>query len=138
MWCAWGRGRLSITPNQGNRRLADGRENSTYDIPLGPLCQQRHTQPVVGDRMTDGDSYALTLMPLADRTCGWCGAGVYAQSQGSRYIFVQKELVRQNAHIKHVYKPTLGEIDMRVRTNCGAEFDLGEAVSFPDGGENQC
>ena len=27
-------------------------------------------------------------------------AAVYAQSQGSEYIFVQKELVRQNAHIK--------------------------------------
>jgi hypothetical protein len=27
-------------------------------------------------------------------------AAVYAQSQGSEYISVQKELVRQNAHIK--------------------------------------
>ena len=61
-------------------------ENSSYDI-------------------RDGDSYAggsLRVMGTSFGTGHAAGvaAALYAQSQGSEYILVQKELVRQNAHIK--------------------------------------
>jgi len=80
-------------------------ENSTYDIPLRTLCSKDTLNLFVGGRLTDGDSYAggsLRVMGTSFGTGHAAGvaAAVYAQSQGSEYIFVQKELVRQNAHIK--------------------------------------
>ena len=80
-------------------------ENSTYDIPLRTLCSKDTPNLFVGGRLTDGDSYAggsLRVMGTSFGTGHAAGvaAAVYAQSQGSEYIFVQKELVRQNAHIK--------------------------------------
>jgi hypothetical protein len=60
----------------------------------------------VGGRLTDGDSYAggsLRVMGTSFGTGHGAGvaAAVYAQSQDSDYnISVQKELVRQNAHLK--------------------------------------
>src|SRR6266404_4192432 len=80
-------------------------ENSTYDIPLRTLCSKDTPNLFVGGRLTDGDSYAggsLRVMGTSFGTGHAAGvaAAVYAQSQGSEYIFVQKELVRQNAHLK--------------------------------------
>jgi len=80
-------------------------ENSTYDIPLRTLCSKDTPNLFVGGRLTDGDSYAggsLRVMGTSFGTGHAAGvaAAVYAQSQGSEYIYVQKELVRQNAHIK--------------------------------------
>src|SRR5216683_151287 len=80
-------------------------ENSTYDIPLRTLCSKDTPNLFVGGRLTDGDSYAggsLRVMGTSFGTGHAAGvaAAVYAQSQGSECIFVQKELVRQNAHIK--------------------------------------
>src|SRR6266478_6696349 len=80
-------------------------ENSTYDIPLRTLCSKDTPNLFVGGRLTDGDSYAggsLRVMGTSFGTGHAAGvaAAVYAQSQGSEYILVQKELVRQNAHIK--------------------------------------
>jgi len=80
-------------------------ENSTYDIPLRTLCSKDTLNLFVGGRLTDGDSYAggsLRVMGTSFGTGHAAGvaAAVYAQSQGSEYIFVQKELVRQNARIK--------------------------------------
>ena len=79
-------------------------ENSTYDIPLRTLCSKDTPNLFVGGRLTDGDSYAggsLRVMGTSFGTGHAAGvAAVYAQSQGSEYNFVQKELVRQNAHIK--------------------------------------
>src|SRR5467141_2169672 len=80
-------------------------ENSTYDIPLRTLCSKDTPNLFVGGRLTDGDSYAggsLRVMGTSFGTGHAAGvaAAVYAQSQGSEYILVQKELVRQNALIK--------------------------------------
>jgi hypothetical protein len=80
-------------------------ENSTYDIPLRTLCSEDTPNLFVGGRLTDGDSYAggsLRVMGTSFGTGHAAGvaAAVYAQSQASEYILVQKELVRQNAHIK--------------------------------------
>jgi len=59
----------------------------------------------VGGRLTDGDSYAggsLRVMGTSFGTGHGAGvaAAVYAQSQKSDYISVQRELVRQSAHLK--------------------------------------
>ena len=79
-------------------------ENSTYDIPLRTLCSKDTPNLFVGGRLTDGDSYAggsLRVMGTSFGTGHAAGvAAIYAQSQGSESIIVQKELVRQNAHIK--------------------------------------
>src|SRR3984893_9402361 len=59
MWCAWGRGRLSITPNQGNRRSGGWSTRIVpMDIPLRTLCSKDTPNLFVGGRLTDGDSYA--------------------------------------------------------------------------------
>jgi hypothetical protein len=80
-------------------------ENSTYDIPLRTLCSKDTPNLFVGGRLTDGDSYAggsLRVMGTSFGTGHGAGvaAAVYAQSQESDYIYVQRELVRQNAHLK--------------------------------------
>jgi hypothetical protein len=82
-------------------------ENRTYDIPLRTLCSKDTPNLFVGGRLTDGDSYAggsLRVMGTSFGTGHAAGvaAAVYAQSQESEYIFVQKELVRQNAHITNL------------------------------------
>src|ERR1700680_1249527 len=84
-------------------RMVD--ENTSYDIPLRTLCSTDTPNLFVGGRLTDGDSYAggsLRVMGTSFGTGHAAGvaAAVYAQSQGSEYSFVQKELVRQNAHLK--------------------------------------
>jgi len=80
-------------------------ENSTYDIPLRTLCSEDTPNLFVGGRLTDGDSYAggsLRVMGTSFGTGHGAGvaAAVYAQSQESDYISVQRELVRQNVHLK--------------------------------------
>jgi hypothetical protein len=80
-------------------------ENSTYDIPLRTLCSKDTPNLFVGGRLTDGDSYAggsLRVMGTSFGTGHAAGvaAAVYAQSQETDYISVQRELVRQNAHLK--------------------------------------
>jgi len=52
MWCAWGRGRLSITRTRATDGLAMVHENSTYDIPLRTLCSKDTPNLFVGGRLT--------------------------------------------------------------------------------------
>jgi FAD dependent oxidoreductase len=80
-------------------------ENSTYDIPLRTLCSKDTPDLFVGGRLTDGDSYAggsLRVMGTSFGTGHAAGvaAALYAQSRESDYRSVQKELLRQNAHVR--------------------------------------
>jgi len=89
----------------------------------------------VGGRLTDGDSYAggsLRVMGnLRDRTCGWCSGGALCAITRNEYILVQKELVRQNAHIKLDHNPRW-RTNMRVVQTAVWSFHLDEAVSIPN------
>jgi hypothetical protein len=72
---------------------------------LRTLCSKDTPNLFVGGSLTDGDSYAGGSMRVMGTSFGTghaagVAATVYSQSQGSEYIFVQKELARQNAHIK--------------------------------------
>jgi hypothetical protein len=68
------------------------------------LCSKDTPNLFAAGRLTDGDSYAggsLRVMGTSFGTGHAAGvAAVYAQSQEREHISVQKELVRQNAHIK--------------------------------------
>src|SRR5260370_13017914 len=80
-------------------------ENSTYDIPLRTLCSKDTPNLFVGGRLTDGDSYAggsLRVMGTSFGTGQGAGvaAALYTQSKERDYLSVQKELVRQHAHLK--------------------------------------
>src|SRR5882757_411453 len=80
-------------------------ENGTYDIPLRTLCSKDTPNLFVGGRLTDGDSYAggsLRVMGTSFGTGHGAGvaAALYAQSKDRDYLSVQKELLRQGAHIR--------------------------------------
>jgi hypothetical protein len=79
-------------------------ENSVYDIPLRTLSSTDTPNLFVGGRLTDGDSYAggsLRVMGTSFGTGHAAGvaAALYAQSRERDHRSVQKELVRQNAHL---------------------------------------
>ncbi|MDB4933904.1 MAG: FAD-dependent oxidoreductase [Labilithrix sp.] len=79
-------------------------ENDAYDIPLRTLCSRDTPNLFVGGRLTDGDSYAggsLRVMGTSFGTGHGAGvaAAIYAQSKERDYVPVQRELLRQNAHL---------------------------------------
>jgi hypothetical protein len=77
----------------------------TYDIPLRTLCSKDAPNLFVGGRLTDGDSYAGGSLRVMGTSFGighaaGVAAALHAQSTDRDYLTVQKELLRQNAHVK--------------------------------------